>query len=156
MTASNIWYLCVTQQSVCINLHASYSPIGHTTVWDYCICIIFLVFISCTNFTPWNQYIDSILFPCLCACRVNFLLYSELYSLGPLLSLICWILICTLCNQQWTVICTWDSQSYWAGYIKAEILTQITLDRAMRGNYICRGKHEDNRLKISVTGICRG
>ena len=85
--------------------------------------VLFFVFVLCTNFTPlWSQYTDSIVAPCL-------YLWSENITLW----LICWILICTLCNQQYTTLCTWGSLT-WLAIKQGRDLTHIRFDRAIRGN----------------------
>ena len=77
-TSSNFFKFNVTPQSVrvIVMLRMDQSDIRQCVIIPF--CIIF-VFVSCTNFPPWNHYTDSILSPCLCAWRA-WSEFSTLYS----------------------------------------------------------------------------
>ena len=59
------------------NLHALYCPMGHMRCAIIAFCIFFFVhilFYLCFMYkfySPWNQYTDSTVSPCLCACAVR-------------------------------------------------------------------------------------
>ena len=118
---------------------------------------LYFVFILYTNFTPlWNQYTDFIVSSCLCACRVSLICqvwsalclgYSELYSLGAVLRLIC---LNSLSMLGWL-------------YQGRQFCRQTRLDRGTRGIHDstlqeeyralpCRGNHDVIRLKNSRFG----
>ena len=119
-----IYVLCVTLQSVCnifmvcIGLLDTQQCEVIAFVW--LMLSLYSVFVPCTNFTPCGISILIPLYP-LASVSVSLIctLSSTKWTLFTGSSVefdLLWTLICTLYNQQCTVLCTWDSQSYQAGY----------------------------------------
>ena len=91
-------------------------------------CPCHFVFILYTKFySLWNQYTDSTelysLVTSYSLSSVDWIwsefstLHSELYSLD-----LCWVWsVINTVQWLWTVLCTWNSQLCWPGYIKADI-----------------------------------
>ena len=80
--------VCVTWRSVCINFHASCSPMAHTRCVNYAFCIIFewyfvLVFCLCFVY-KFSPSMESVYWfhspPCICACLVLCLLICQVGS----------------------------------------------------------------------------
>ena len=122
-------------------------PIRPTAVCNYCIYItlndilsLSIVFILCINFTNfhplWNQYIDFIVAPCICAC-----------------------LICTSCSQCGQCVISLANHKHLAaltGYKMDRYLTQIVFDRAtwdslvgcFLAHYNMRYPRQDHRIAV--------
>ena len=126
--------MSVTWQIYVHTLHALYGPIGHVTLWNYCIlyhlwlifCPHCFVFVLSTNFSPqWNQYTDFTKYSLATSYSLSSVecIWSEFSTLWLVESDLLWTLIYTL----WSHPC-------WPGYIKAEILEADQIWQSHRGN----------------------